>query len=97
MLQFLHEQGGIIPLGGDSQDGALSGGQHHESHDALAVHLLLVLLDEDLGLKLVRDADNHGRRARVNPQLVLYNKLFDHGLAWGRIGWIHVFCIKKGP
>src|ERR1035438_2825669 len=76
---------------------ALAGRKHHEAHDALSIDLLLVLLDEDLGFELVGDAHDHRGWARVYPELVLDDKLLDHGLACGGcVCGIHVrFDVKK--
>ena len=66
----------VRPLGGHAQLGPLAGGQHHQSHDALAVDLLTVLFHPDFRLVAVGNLDETRRRPGVHPQLVEDDEVF---------------------
>jgi hypothetical protein len=70
ILQFLKGTLGIRTFGRNEETATLAGGEHHQTHDALAVYLLTILLYPNLGAMLVRHAHKHGCRARVQAQLV---------------------------
>ena len=46
------------------------GREHHDAHDALAIHLQLVARHEHLRLEFRRGLDEQSARARVKPELV---------------------------
>ena len=54
----------------ERDDGPVFGGQHHDAHDALAIHLEVVARDGDVGLELRGHLHHFGSRARVQPMLV---------------------------
>ena len=59
---------------------AAFGGQHHDAHDALAVHRHAVLEQLDLGVEAAGQADDLRRRPRVEAVLVHDRGLaLDHG------------------
>src|SRR5262247_3891588 len=57
--------------GGDVDRAALLRRQHHDSHDAAAVHALAVLADRDLGLEAIRGLHQEHRGASVQAEPVL--------------------------
>ncbi len=59
---------GAVRTEGDG--GAVLGGQHHDAHDALAVHLEVVARDGDVALEPRRGLDHFGRRTRMQSMLV---------------------------
>jgi hypothetical protein len=55
------------------------GGEHHDAHDALPVHLDVVARDRDVALEPGGGLDDLRRRARVQPVLVEdLDRAFDH-------------------
>ena len=94
-LDFFEEFFGIGAGGGDLELGAVAGGEHHETHNGLAVDFLAVLLDPDLGLEAVRRLDEKGRGAGVEP-VAVENDQFAGETAVRRAGFFgedsHVFC-----
>ena len=62
---------GVGPLGVDRELRALAGGEHHEAHDALAIHALAVFFHPDLGTVTAGDFDKHRRRAGVEAVAIL--------------------------
>src|SRR4029077_3247479 len=50
--------------------GPMFGGEHHHAHDALAVHVEIVLADGDLALKFRRQLDDFGGWPRMQAVLV---------------------------
>ena len=65
-----HRRIRIRAIGDDLDALTLGCCQHHESHDAFAVHLLVVFLDQHLTFELARLLDELGRRACVHAVLV---------------------------
>src|SRR5689334_12931581 len=61
---------GLPPIGAQGNRGAGSGGQHHQAHDRLAGHGVVVADDLDLGIELRRQLDELGRRAGMQAALV---------------------------
>src|SRR5579884_4055212 len=51
LLQFRDGGRGVMTFGMDGEAAAGTGGEHHQAHDALAVDLFAVLLDEDVAMK----------------------------------------------
>src|SRR5690606_34567077 len=55
----------------DLQAGALGGGEHHELHDALAIHALVAFLDADIAGEAVGGVDERHRGSGVEAEPVL--------------------------
>jgi hypothetical protein len=72
-----------MALGADYHRGAAFGGEHHDSHNALAVHLEIVALQGDLAAKCRRGFYDGRSRARVLTVLVdnYYGALNHHNTA----------------
>ncbi len=66
---------GVCPLGDKVQLRPFPRGQHHETHDALAIDALAVFLDPYIGSKSAGDLYEHGSGARMEPITVLYHDL----------------------
>src|SRR5437867_4074517 len=49
----------ILAVSMDGEFAAGSGGEHHQSHDALPVDLVAILLDEDFAIEAVGGLDEH--------------------------------------
>ena len=94
-LDFFEEFFGVGPGGGDSEFGAMAGGEHHEAHDRLAIDFLPVFLDPDFGFEAVRRLDEEGRGPGVQPVAVENNQLAGEATV-RRAGFFgeypHVFC-----
>ncbi len=88
MLEFGQHLGGIIAVGQELDFRAFTCGQHHQTHDALTIYLLFVLLYENVAFIFVGDANDHRGRSGVNAHFVLHDQFFDV-LARGRSGFIH--------
>jgi len=71
LLQLGQNRLGILTLGDDPEDRSLTGSEHHESHDALAVHSLSILLDPDLGSVAAGCFDKEGCRTSMETVAVL--------------------------
>lgn len=69
-LDLSHSGVGVLAIGMDGEFAARAGGQHHQAHDAFAVHLLAILLDEDIAGEPVCSLDEHGGGPGVDAQLV---------------------------
>ena len=90
-VEFAGEEGfefdehgfGVVTGGVETDFGAFAGGEHHEAHDAFAVHAFTVFFNKNVGFEFVGDADDHGGGARVDAHLVLYNKLLGCGFGGG--------------
>jgi hypothetical protein len=67
-----------MALGIDGDFAAGPGGQHHQAHNAFAVHLLAVLFHEDVATKAIGGFDKHGGGPGMNAQLVRDLKIFGH-------------------
>jgi len=92
LLQLGEHLGGVFAGGEELDLGAFAGGEHHQAHDGFAVHLLLVLFDEDVGFELVGDAHDHRGRAGMDAHFVLNNQLFGVLLAGrGGVDFVHRF------
>src|SRR5204863_9710851 len=52
-IQFVEGPGGVFSLSLNREFAPRPGSQHHQAHDALAVDLLAVLLDEDIAAEAV--------------------------------------------
>src|SRR6185437_13129363 len=78
VFQFGDGGGGVVAFGVDGQFAAGTRGEHHQAHDAFAVHLFAILLDEDVATETVGDLDEHRGGTRVDAQLVGNKKLFSH-------------------
>src|SRR5438552_17136364 len=50
-VQFVDRFRGVFTLGTNRQFAARPGRQHHQAHDAFAIHLLAVLLDVNVALE----------------------------------------------
>src|SRR2546426_279078 len=73
----------LIALSPDGDGGAQGGRQHQDAHDALAVHLLAVLLQGDVAGEPVGGLDDLRRGPRVQAHLVahgaeLFDRVFRH-------------------
>src|SRR5688572_16341647 len=84
-FDFHDRLGGIVTLGEDEQFAARASRQHHQAHDALAVDLLTVLLDEDIALEAVGRLDEHGGGPGMDSEFVDH----DHFL-----GDFHIVCFS---
>ena len=56
-------------------------GQQHEAHDALAVDFLAVFFHLDIRGKAIGHADKHGRRSRMEAELIPDDEIPDDGNA----------------
>ena len=61
---------GVFSVGADFENRAVTGGQHHEAHDTLAIDAFIVLLDDDIAGKTAGSLDELGGGPGVNAQLV---------------------------
>jgi hypothetical protein len=77
-FEFGEGLGGVVAVGVNGQSAARTGGEHHETHDAFAVHFFAILLDEDVAGKTVGGFDEHGSRTGVDSQFVGDNEVFCH-------------------
>ena len=67
---------GVITLGRELQLRSLGRGQRHEAHEALGVHVLHPVVDDDLALELVGHLHQFGRGPQMEPQLVDDGQVF---------------------
>ena len=77
--QFLDrgERGvGVHAFGADGDDGAVACRQHHQSHDALAIHFFAVFFHEDIRLEPIRGFDELRGGTSVNAEFVEDGELF---------------------
>jgi hypothetical protein len=83
-FDFIESLMAILAFTGDLQFAAGTGGQHHQPHNALAVDLLAVLIDQDIAGEAIDEFDKEGGRAGMDAQLVDHNKFALRGLfaAW---------------
>jgi hypothetical protein len=77
LIQLGQHLRGIVAHGDEPHLRAFAGGQHHQAHDALPVHLFLVLFHENVAAIFVGDAHDHGGRPGMNAHLVLHDELSD--------------------
>src|SRR5476649_408882 len=70
IFDLFHRLVGVRAFAANQQLRTLPGGQHHETHDTLAVDLFAFLLHPDFGAIAARDADEHGRRPRVQTEAI---------------------------
>ena len=54
------------------------GGEHHQAHDAFAVHLFTIFLDENLAIKAIGGLDEQSGGTGVNAEFVRDLKMFRH-------------------
>ena len=67
---------GIRAVSTDGNDGAVTGGEHHQAHDALAIDFLSILFNEDIRLESVGGFDELRRRAGMDAQFVENGEIF---------------------
>src|SRR5207249_5189309 len=70
--------GSIVAVRVDGQFTAGAGGQHHQTHDALAVDLLAILFHKDLAIKPTGGFDKESCWPGMNAQLVGHQKVLRH-------------------
>src|SRR5438046_10423183 len=69
-FQIIDGFGGVVAFGMNGQFAARTGGEHHQAHDAFAVHFLTVLFHRNLALVAIGSFDKQRRRPGVNAQFV---------------------------
>ena len=71
---------GVRAFATHANDRAMTCGQHHQAHDALAVHFLAVLFDEDIRLETIRRFDELRGGPGVDAEFVEDREFFlGHG------------------
>lgn len=63
--------GGVVAVGEGFDLRTFAGCEHHEPHDRLSIHLLVVFFEEDVRVEFVGNSYNHGGGASVDTHLVL--------------------------
>src|SRR3990170_6839647 len=81
---------GITALGPELYLRAATGGKYEHSHDAFAVYLLPVLLDEYLGVEVSGKTHEMGGGPRVKAEPVLYHELFIENVIY-----LHVWFLRR--
>src|SRR5262245_444909 len=77
----------VAALGLELDLGALAGRQHHHAHDALGIHTTTSSAPVHLAGKAAGQLGELGRRARMQPQLVIDREYgLDHGHRISRSG-----------
>ena len=61
---------GVGPLGAKKDRRSVFGREHHDAHDALAVHIEIVLHDGDFALEFGGELHDLSRRPRMQAVLV---------------------------
>ena len=70
----------IGAIGTDRNHGTVAGSEHHETHDAFAIHFLAILLNENVRLETIGRFDELRGRAGVDAELVEDGEIFfGHG------------------
>ena len=64
----------VVALDRDGDFTSRSGGKHHQSHNAFAVHFFAVFFHKNFAIKSVRRLDEHGGGARMDAQFVLHDQ-----------------------
>lgn len=70
VFEFLKHFFSSLVVDDKLDEGPFSGGEHHQTHDAFSVHLLVVFFHQHLTFVFVGDSYDHRRRPGVNTQLV---------------------------
>src|SRR5690554_4312123 len=68
--ELLDRGPGVLAARPDGDLTAVLGSEHHHAHDALAVHLRVILADPDLGAEAGRELDELGGGPSVQAVLV---------------------------
>ena len=76
LLDFVHRLIRILSFAANVQLGTLPRSQHHQTHDAFSVDLLAFLIDPHFTTKAGRDADEHGRGPRMQPEAIHNRNIF---------------------
>ena len=71
LLQLRHDGRSIVTLSSDPENGSLPSGKHHESHDALSIHALAILLDPNFGTKTAGGLNEESGRPGMKTVPVL--------------------------
>ena len=67
---------GIDAIGADGNDRAVTGGEHHEAHDAFTIHFLTIFFHEDVCLKAIGRFDELGCWTGMDAELVQNGEIF---------------------
>ena len=76
----------IGPGADDPQLASGSGGQHQQTHDALSVDGLAILLDEHISGELTRQLHEGSGRTRMDPLTVLDRDIAIEGVFFASLG-----------
>src|SRR5438874_6263058 len=77
-LNFRQRLRGVMSLGVNRQLAAGTRRQHHQTHDAFAIHLFAILLHENVATEPVGCLDEERCGSSVNAQFVGDMKIFCH-------------------
>src|SRR3954451_6191277 len=87
LFQFLHRLLRVRSFATDLQGRALASGQHHQTHNALAINLFAFFGDPHLAAMAAGNTDEHGGRTSVQPKSI-HDRNFLHDLEiLGRTGF----------
>src|ERR1043166_7271222 len=70
--------GRIVAVSVNGQFASRAGGEHHQTHNALAIDFLTVLLDKNIAPKAIGYFDKGGGRPCMNAQFICHQKVLCH-------------------
>jgi hypothetical protein len=75
LLDFQESVGAIVSFNYHGNAASRPGGEHHQTHDAFAIHGFAILFDKDVAPKPIGHFHEHGGGTRVDSQFIQDHKV----------------------